>query len=86
MSAARRRGVGIGDRILAGGIPNVVVSVSGTRVRLADDAGTVQTVEGDLRVHVPLVGASAERAMVGGLRRHLADEAVRLADWARRAT
>ncbi len=44
MSAARRRGVGIGDRILAGGIPNVVVSVSGTHVRLADDAGTVQTV------------------------------------------
>jgi transposase InsO family protein len=44
VSAARRRGVGIGDRILAGGIPNVVVSVSGTQVRLADDAGTVQTV------------------------------------------
>jgi hypothetical protein len=44
VSAARRRGVGIGDRILAGGIPNVVVSVSGTHVRLADDAGTVQTV------------------------------------------
>ena len=44
MSGARRRGVGIGDRILAGGIPNVVVSVSGTHVRLADDAGRVQTV------------------------------------------
>lgn len=44
MSAARRRGVGVGDRVLAGGIPNVVVSVSGTHVRLADDAGTVQTV------------------------------------------
>ncbi len=44
MSAARRRGVGVGDRILADGIPSVVVSVSGTHVRLADDAGTVQTV------------------------------------------
>ena len=44
MSAARRRGVGVGDRVLAGGIPNIVVSVSGTHVRLADDAGTVQTV------------------------------------------
>ena len=44
MSAARRRGVRAGDRILAGGIPNVVVSVSGTHVRLADDAGTVRTV------------------------------------------
>ena len=44
MSAARRRRVGVGDRILADGIPNVVVSVSGTHVRLADDAGRVQTV------------------------------------------
>ena len=44
MSAARRRGVGTGDRILAGGVPNVVVSVSGAHVRLADDDGTVRTV------------------------------------------
>ena len=44
MSAARRRGVGAGDRILAGGVPNVVVSVSGAWVRLADDEGTVRTV------------------------------------------
>ncbi len=44
MSAARRRGVGVGDRILAEGVPNVVVSVSGARVRLADDEGRVQTV------------------------------------------
>jgi transposase InsO family protein len=43
VSGARRR-VAVGDRILAGGVPNVVVSVSGTRVRLADDEGTVQTV------------------------------------------
>ena len=44
MSAARRRGVGVGDRILAEGVPSVVVSVSGTHVRLADDEGRVQTV------------------------------------------
>jgi transposase InsO family protein len=44
VSAARRRGVGVGDRILAGGVPSVVVSVSGTWVRLADDEGRVQTV------------------------------------------
>ena len=44
MSAARRRGVGVGDRILAEGVPSVVVSVSGTRVRLADDEGRVQMV------------------------------------------
>ena len=54
MSAARRRGVGVGDRILAEGVPSVVVSVSGTRVRLADDEGRVQTVTAadlaDLRI------------------------------------
>ena len=44
VSGARRRRVGVGDRILAGGTPNVVVSVSGTRVRLADDEGRVVTV------------------------------------------
>ena len=44
MSAARRRGVGVGDRIVAEGVPSVVVSVSGTWVRLADDEGRVQTV------------------------------------------
>jgi transposase InsO family protein len=44
VSAARRRGVGVGDRVLASGVPNVVVGVSGTHVRLADDEGTVQTV------------------------------------------
>ncbi len=43
MKAARRR-VGIGDRILAGGTPGVVVSVTGTRIRLADDEGMVRTV------------------------------------------
>jgi len=44
VSAARRRWVGVGDRILAEGVPNVVVGVSGTQVRLADDEGRVQTV------------------------------------------
>lgn len=44
MSGVRRRWVGVGDRVLVGGTPNVVVSVSGTRVRLADDEGAVRTV------------------------------------------
>ncbi len=42
MSGARRR-VGIGDRIVAGGRPNVVIGIAGTRVRLADEDGTVST-------------------------------------------
>ena len=42
MSGARRR-VGIGDRILAGGRPNVVIGIARTRVRMADEDGTVST-------------------------------------------
>jgi hypothetical protein len=44
VSGVRRRRVGVGDRALVGGTPNVVVSVTGTRVRLADNAGVVRTV------------------------------------------
>ena len=39
-----RRGVGIGDRVRAGGVPQIVIGVSGTVVRLADEAGNVQDV------------------------------------------
>ncbi len=44
MSGARRRRVGIGDRVRVGGVPSVVIGVSGMVVRLADEAGTVQAV------------------------------------------
>ena len=40
----RRRRVGVGDRVRVDGVTHVVIGVSGTRVRLADEAGTVQTV------------------------------------------
>lgn len=44
--------------------------------RFEDRGGTtVQTVEGDLIVHVPLVGRAVERAILMGLRQHLAEEA-----------
>lgn len=42
MSGARR--LGVGDRIVAGGTPAVVVAVTGTGVRLADENGGVQAV------------------------------------------
>ena len=42
MSAALRQ-VGIGDRILVSGRPAVVVGIVGTRVRMADEDGTVST-------------------------------------------
>lgn len=45
MSTPRhRRRVGIGDRVRVNGVANTVIGVSGTRVRLADEGGTVQTV------------------------------------------
>jgi transposase InsO family protein len=44
VSGVRRRRVGVGDRVLVDGEPNVVVGISGTRVRLADDQGEVRMV------------------------------------------
>jgi len=44
VSGARRRRVGTGDRILVGGVPSVVISVTESRVRLADEEGGVRTV------------------------------------------
>ena len=40
----RRCRVGVGDRVRVDGVANVVISVTGTRVRLADEAGAVRTV------------------------------------------
>jgi hypothetical protein len=39
-----------------------------------DPAGTVRRVSGELRVRAPLVAGRVERAIVDGLREHLADE------------
>ena len=44
MSGARRRRVGIGDRVLVGGSAGVVIRVSGTLVRMADDGRRVCSV------------------------------------------
>jgi transposase InsO family protein len=38
-----RRRVGVGDRILVNSRPNVVIGMAGTRVRMADEDGTVTT-------------------------------------------
>jgi transposase InsO family protein len=40
----RRRRVAVGDRVRVDGVGHVVIGVTGTRVRLADGAGTVRTV------------------------------------------
>jgi transposase InsO family protein len=39
-----RRRLAVGDRVRVDGVPHVVVGVSGTRVRLADETGSVQAV------------------------------------------
>jgi transposase InsO family protein len=44
VSGARRRRIGTGDRILVGDVPSVVISVTGSVIRLADEEGTVRTV------------------------------------------
>ncbi|HUY64800.1 MAG TPA: DUF2505 family protein [Acidimicrobiales bacterium] len=46
----------------------------------------MQTVEGDLVVHVPLVGRSVERAIEHGIRQHLIEEATAVGRWATRQT
>jgi len=42
---------------------------------------TIQHIEGDLRVHYPIVGKVAERGIVTGLKDHMAQEAAFLAKW-----
>ncbi len=48
----------------------------------AEGAGTREILEGDLIVHFLLVGRTVEKALVGGLGRHLAEEAPRLGAFA----
>ncbi len=43
--------------------------------------GTLRVVEADLKVSVPFVGGSVERAIVSGLRDHAAAEARVVAEW-----
>ena len=44
---------------------------------------TVVTVEGDLKVHVPIVGRSVERVIASDLRAYIEDEVSRIPDLAR---
>ena len=47
----------------------------------ADGAGSVRVIEGDLKVTVPFVGGSVERAIVSGLRDHAVAEARVVGEW-----
>lgn len=46
-----------------------------------DPAATLRHSEGDVKVRMPIVGGSVERAMVSGLEEHLADEVPILETW-----
>jgi hypothetical protein len=50
-------------------------------VERGDDAAT-QVIEGDVIVHVPIVGRAVERAILMGLREHMAEESELVARWA----
>jgi hypothetical protein len=43
--------------------------------------GSVRTVKGSLKVHVPVVGGKAEKAIVGGLEENAAAQTTILTDW-----
>ncbi len=59
------------DRLRAAGTIEVDATPTGAR----------RSVAGDLKVRMPLVGGQVERAIVSGLREHLAAEALLLGRW-----
>jgi hypothetical protein len=52
------------------------LTASATAVFTAAGTGSQRTIDGDLKVRMPLVGGKVEGAIVSGLREHLADEAL----------
>jgi hypothetical protein len=58
-----------------------LLTCSGTHLFLEAPAGTQQIAEGELKVNFPIVGRNVERAIVGGLERHVAGEAAAIEAW-----
>jgi hypothetical protein len=56
----------------------VPVSCTGMFVLRVEGAGCVRTLDGDLRIRVPLIGARAERSLAPGIMRRLDLEALAL--------
>lgn len=50
-------------------------------LRADGSQATIQHIEGDLRVHYPIIGKLAERSIVTGLKDHMAQEAAVLERW-----
>jgi hypothetical protein len=66
------------DRLTASGSYRFLPRPGGSGDGATD---TTVRVEGDLRVHVPIVGRSVERTIVHDLRRYIEDEVASLADF-----
>jgi hypothetical protein len=60
------------DNLLSGSYEATVV---------ASGRGSVRTITGTLKVHVPLVGGKVERAIVGGLQENAEAQTTLLTDW-----
>jgi hypothetical protein len=64
--------------------PDRLTSAGSHRFRAAGadaDAATVVSVEGELKVHVPIVGRSVERVIASGLRAYVVDEVAEIPDF-----
>jgi hypothetical protein len=64
------------DRLKASGVYTFEPGAEG------DGAGTVVGIEGELKVHVPLLGKSVERVIVSGLRKYFEAEVLTIPDLA----
>jgi hypothetical protein len=65
--------------------PDRLTSAGVFRFDPTTSSTTSVTVEGDLKVHVPIVGRSVERVIVAGLRRYLQAELVSIPDFVTRS-
>jgi len=59
-----------------------LIACQGTTTLTAVQGGTSRSTDGELKVHVPLVGAKVERAILSGLEEHAAAVIPVVADWA----
>ena len=57
------------------------MTASGSDRFVDDGGGTRRVTEGEIHIHVPLVGTTAEQGIVNGYREHLAGEAELLEEW-----
>ena len=65
--------------------PDRLTSDGAFRFDPTTSSTTSVTVEGDLKVHVPIVGRSVERVIVAGLRRYIEAEAASIPDFVTRS-